>query len=142
MESSELIADVEIFVLFLVIAVAVLIPILLLMRIDWTPGRYKIIYHRGPTIDLSTRVSSGWLRFAHGAIAIEGKQEAFTIPLAELRSVAMFRLHGTMRMIRIVHGESTLYVSVVRFCIAGRFAAVNFLKAGALARRLSSTATT
>src|SRR5690348_11131560 len=141
MESTELIADVEVFVFFLVIALAVVIPVLLLMRIDWTPGRYKIVYHRGPTVDLSTRVSSRWLRFAEGAIAVEGKQEAVTIPVAALRSVEVFRLHGIGRMIRIVHGESTLYVSVVRFCIAGRFAVINFFKTAALARRLSSTAT-
>src|SRR5690348_17234103 len=108
MESTELIEDVEVFVFLLVIALAVVIPVLLLMRIDWTPGRYKIVYHRGPTVDLSTRVSSGWLRFAEGAIAVEGKQEAFTIPVAALRSVEVFRLHGIGRMIRIVHGESTL----------------------------------
>jgi len=40
-------------------------------------------------------------------------------------------------MIRIVHDHDTLFVTVVRFSIAGRFAAIDFFKTGKLARRLA-----
>src|SRR5258707_15680382 len=81
MDSADLVSAVEVIVVFLALGLIVVTPILLLMRIDWTPGRYKVIYHRGPTVDLSTRVSSGWLRIEDGAIKVKGKKEEFAIPL-------------------------------------------------------------
>ena len=74
------------------------------------------------------------------AISIKGKKEEFSIPRRELRSVELFRLHGLGRMIRIVHGQNTLFVSVVRFCIADRFAVIDFFKTGSLVRDLSAVA--
>jgi hypothetical protein len=121
-----------------VVAVVAALLVRRLLRIDWTPGRYKIIYHRGPTVDLSTRVSSGWLSINGNAISIRSKKEEFSIPRRDLRSVELFRLHGLGRMIRIVHGQNTLLVSVVRFCIADRFAVIDFFKTGSLVRDLSA----
>jgi hypothetical protein len=138
-ESSGLLLSVAA-VIVVFAALALFIMLLLFLRIDWTPGRYKIIYHRGPTIDLSTLASMGWLRVEDGSINVKGKKEEFAIPLEEVQSVEMIRLHGLGRMVRIVHGQNTLFVSVVRFCIAGRFAVVNFFKTGALARHLSPPA--
>jgi hypothetical protein len=141
MDSADLVSAAEVIVVFLALGLIVVTPILLVMRIDWTPGRYKVIYHRGPTVDLSTRVSSGWLRIEDRAIKVKGKKEEFAIPFEELQSVEMFRLHKLGRMIRIVHGQSTLFVSVVRFCVADRFAVINFFKTGVLARHLSPSIT-
>lgn len=47
---------------------------------------------------------------------------------------------GLGRMIRLTHDQGPVVLTVVRFCIAGRFATGDFFKAGKLARRLSAAA--
>ena len=56
-----------------------------------------------------------------------------------IRSAELFRLQGLGRMIRIEHAGGTLFLTVVvRFCIAGQFATINFFKTGKLLKLLDS----
>jgi len=103
----------------------------LLLKIDWTPGRYKVMFHEGPDVGIKTKMSTGWLTIADGEIKISGP-EPLSRSLASVRSVGLFRLHGLGRMVRITHDNGTLFVTVVRFCIAGQFASVDFFKTGKL----------
>ena len=41
------------------ILIAVILLGLVLLRIDWTPGRYKVLYHPGSDVDIKTRMASG-----------------------------------------------------------------------------------
>ena len=91
--------------------------------------KYKIIYHRGDSIDIKTKVSSGSAYLSDDALIIESAGKFF-IPFNFIKSMDKFRLHGLGRMIKIVHSSGTFYFSVVRFNILGYFAIVNFFKTG------------
>lgn len=111
--------------------------LLVLLRIDWTPGRYKVIFHDGPEVGIKIKGSSGWLSIDGDQLKIAGTREV-TLALGSVLTVELFRLYGLGRMIRITHTHGTLFVTVVRFCIAGRLATVDFFKTKRLLTVLSS----
>jgi hypothetical protein len=96
---------------------------------------YKVMYHSGESIGLSTKVATGRLSLANGRIEIVGTP-AVSIPVQALHGVKLFRLHKVGRMLKINHQEGTLFVSVVWFCLFGRFAIVNFFGTGFLLKSL------
>ena len=55
-----------------------------------------------------------------------------------LRSVELFRLHGLGRMLKIVHADGTLFLSVIRFSLLGYFAIVNFFATGQLCEKFKA----
>lgn len=116
---------------------AVALLVLVLLRVDWTPGRYKVIFHLGDKIGIGTRASNGSLAIEDGQIRIRGEQN-LSINLAEIQSAELFRLHGLGRMIRIRYAAATIFVAVVRFSVAGRLAMIDAFKTGKLARKLQS----
>ena len=61
-----------------------------------------------------------------------------SVPLGSIRSVELLRLHGTGRMVKIVHAGGTLFVSIIRFSFFGWFVVANFFATGKLARTLQS----
>jgi len=83
------------------------------------------MYHIGETIDISTKAATGRLSLEDGLLEIVGGSRV-AIPVKTLRSVELFRLHGTARMLKISHAAGTLFVSVIRFNLFGYFAVVNF----------------
>ena len=76
----------------------------------------KVMYHIGEDIDLKTKVLVGRLVLEPDRLTIRGEKAADVL-FSALRSVELFRLHGTGRMLKIVHNEGTLYVTVIRFCL-------------------------
>jgi hypothetical protein len=99
---------------------------------------YKVIFHSGQTISLKTKVKSGRLPVENGQLKITGNSE-IQIHLESAHTVEVFRLHGLGRMIKLVHNDGTLFVSVVRLCLFGRFAVINSFRTRELYRRLDST---
>jgi len=99
---------------------------------------YRVMYHVGDELNLRTKVLTGRASLTQEALTIAGPSP-IALPLRELRSVELFRLHGLGCVIRIAYEKDTVYVSVVRFVLFGYFAAINFLKTGELARRLRET---
>ena len=120
-----------------VTAICAAIILLGLLAIDWTPGRFKVIYHFGNNVDHSTKMAAGWLEVKDGAIEITGK-ERIRLDLTSLESAELFRLHGLGRMIRVLHEGRMFYVSVVRFQIGGQFAVIDAFKTGKLTAVLNS----
>jgi hypothetical protein len=98
---------------------------------------YKIIYHCGNEINLKTRTKSGRLNLESDSLIISGK-ESISIPVECIVEVEMFRLQGLGRMLKVVHSEGTIFLTVVRFCLFDLFAMVNFLKTGKLHRELET----
>jgi hypothetical protein len=98
---------------------------------------YKVLYHQGVEIDLRTKAMVGRLSLEDGRILIRGEPE-ISIPVRALRSVELFRLHGTGRMLKVVHEGGTLFVSVIRFSLFGLFAVVNFFGTGRLQDELQA----
>jgi hypothetical protein len=107
-----------------------------LLKIDWRPGKFKVIFHEGAEVNIRTKMLSGWLTIDTDQVRIAGKHP-LSFPLAHIQSADIFRLHGLGRMIRVIHQGGTLNITVVRFCIAGQFATIDFFKTGTLAERLS-----
>jgi hypothetical protein len=101
---------------------------------------YKVFFHSGEELGLKTRVEKGTATLDESALRLEGPN-GLSIPLSQINGVELFRLHGTMRVIRINHSGGRLYVSVIRFMI-GQFASVNFFKTGDLYNRLVATTQT
>lgn len=99
--------------------------------------KYRIAYHMGNRLDVKTKVDSGILTVNSGCIEISGARP-LTIPNSALRSVELFRLHGLGRMVKMVYGDSMIFLTVVRFNLFGYFLLINFLKTGALYERLKS----
>lgn len=100
---------------------------------------YRIFFHDGPEIGLKTHVLRGTASIDESGLSIQGPDGGSFIPSASLKEVELFRLHGTMRVIRVDHQAGRLYLAVVRFMI-GQFASVNFFKTGELHRELRDLA--
>ncbi len=94
-------------------------------------------YHVGDTLGLKTKAATGRLFVEDDRIVIQGDSQV-SIPFKSLRSVELFRLHGTGRMLKIIHTEGTVFGSVIRFSLFGYFAIVNFFETGKLARLLQA----
>jgi hypothetical protein len=60
---------------------------------------------------------------------VRSRNASSFIPSARIKDVELFRLHGTMRVIRVDHDGGRLYLAAVLFMI-GQFASVNFIKTG------------
>ena len=99
---------------------------------------YKVFFHSGEELGLKTRVEKGKATLDESALHLAGPN-GFSLPLSEIRTVELFRLHGTMRVIKVDHLRGRLYVAVTRFMI-GQFASVNFFKTGDLYNRLAAIA--
>jgi hypothetical protein len=98
---------------------------------------YKVLYHQGEEIGLKSKARVGRLSLEGGRLLIRGEPEV-SIPLEALYSVELFRLHGTGRMLKILHGGGTLFVSVIRFSLFGVFAVINFFATGRLRKELEA----
>jgi len=98
---------------------------------------YKVLNHEGAEIGLKTKGKTGRLSLEGGYLRIRGEPEV-SIPLETLHSVELFRLHGTARMLKIVHERGTLFVSVIRFSLFGFFMVVNFFATGQLKQELEA----
>lgn len=97
---------------------------------------YKVIYHIGEEIGIKTRVLMGTAEIADRSLIL--KDDGAVSIIKNVRSVEMFRLHGTGRMIRVIHSEGTLFLAVVRFCLWGYFSMINFFGTGRLYSELSA----
>lgn len=100
-----------------------------------SPYKYRVLYHVGDSVSLRTKALKGRLALTQDVLKITGPSPV-ELPVRELRSAELFRLHGLGRCIRISHDSGTLYVSVIRFLLYGYFAVINFFRTGDLARRL------
>ncbi len=100
---------------------------------------YRIFFHNGPDIGLKTHVLRGTASIDASGLNIQGSEGSSFIPSASITDVELFRLHGTMRVIRVDHQDGRLYLAVVRFMI-GQFASVNFFKTGELHEALERLA--
>jgi len=61
------------------------------------------------------------------------------MPKSDVLDAVLFRLHGTMRVIRLEHRHGQVFLAVVRLMI-GQFAFVNFFKTGKMHTELSAMA--
>jgi hypothetical protein len=93
--------------------------------------KYKIFFYVGDELTLKTRVTKGAAWIDEQGLHITSVNGGLTLNGNEISSVELFRLHGSMRVIRIEHTSGRLFVSVVRLMV-GQFAFVNFFKTGAL----------
>jgi hypothetical protein len=97
--------------------------------------KYRVLYHVGDSVSVRTKALEGRLALTQDVLKITGPSPV-ELPVRELRSAELFRLHGLGRCIRISHDSGTLYVSVIRFLLFGYFGVINFFGTGDLARRL------
>ncbi|MFZ0273050.1 MAG: hypothetical protein WB524_21100 [Acidobacteriaceae bacterium] len=100
---------------------------------------YKVFFHDGPEIGLKTHVLRGTASIDASGLNIKGPVGSSLIPSGSIKEVELFRLHGTMRVIRVDHQGGRLYLAVVRFMI-GQFASVNYFKTGELHKKLEGMA--
>ena len=97
---------------------------------------YRVMYHVGPDLDLSTKMKSGRAVIDGHRLMISG-DDNLQIPLAELDKSELFRQHGTGRMIRCNWNDSLIFLTVVRLNLFGYFAIVNFVGTGQLFKEIS-----
>lgn len=109
----------------------------LVMRIDWQPGRYKILYHRGPTVGLKTFMASAQLRLEDGAMLLEPKEAPpASLPPAAGVNVRVAPYHGMRRMFHIWGAGEDIWFVVERASIGGWFVISNAFKGARLERAL------
>lgn len=99
--------------------------------------RYRILYFQGDEITSSTKMLSGRAYITDGELRIEGVS-SFSLPLATIRDVDLYRHKGLGRMIRFRSGADQYFVTVVRLQLFGSFAIVNFFATGKFFRQLSA----
>lgn len=93
---------------------------------------FKVLFHEGPEASLATRGRTGRLTLTPDAAVIDSDPPV-VIPHEALRSVELFRMHNTGRMLKVTHSGGTLFITVVRFSLFGFFALVNYFATGELA---------
>jgi hypothetical protein len=98
---------------------------------------YRVIYHNGPELQLKTKVLSGRATVNREGLSIDGETE-IEIPTTEVTKVELYRLHGSMSIIRVEHAGGTLHVAPVRINLFGYFVVVNFFAARRLCDELNS----
>jgi len=98
--------------------------------------QYKVFFHIGDELGLKTRVQRGAVSLSDSELLLNATTTV-SIPITNMKSATLFRLHGLGRVIELDHAEGRLFVSVIRFMI-GQLASINFLKTGELHRRLVS----
>jgi hypothetical protein len=98
--------------------------------------KYKVFYYSGNELTLKTTVLKGYAKLDDSGLHVEGLKD-FVIPINELQTAKLFRLHGLGRVIQIDHISGRLFISVVRLMI-GQFALINFFKTGRLYKQLST----
>jgi hypothetical protein len=98
---------------------------------------YRVIYHDGPELTPRTKASSGRATVNDEGLSIEGKAK-IGITASDLTKVELYRLQGSMRMIRLEHAGGTLHIVPVRLNLLGYFVIVNFFAARKLFDELSS----
>ena len=106
--------------LALLVWIAVVVAIYGLMRIDWTPGVYRVGIYSGADLDLRSRLTPGWLRVNQDEISIEGP-EPMRIPLRDIESLTVGPFQGARRVFRLQLRERAIAIIVVRFTIARWF---------------------
>ena len=99
--------------------------------------KYKVFFHAGEELGIKTRVEKGFAVLDDSALRLHGATD-ISIPVDDIRTVKLFRLHGLGRVIQIDYAGGRLFVSVIRFMI-GQFATINFFKTGDLNDRLTAT---
>ncbi len=97
--------------------------------------RYKVIYHEGEKVDLKTKARSGRLSIDKDYFHITGDSDVM-LPIKSLLSAELLRLHHIGRMVKVVHSQGSLFVSVVRLNVLGYIVIVNFFGTGSLHREL------
>jgi hypothetical protein len=98
--------------------------------------KYKVAFHCGSELTLKTKVEKGEAWVDGDGLHIESPAAQLVIPIADLVSSDLFRLHGLGRVIRLETRTGRIFLTVVRLMI-GQFAFINFLKTGSLHKRLS-----
>ena len=83
--------------------------------------KYKVIYHIGDAIDVKTKVDFGFIVFENKELKLVSKIGDSIRRLADISQISLFMMNGLGSMLKIVVDDSTIFLSVVRFCIAGKF---------------------
>lgn len=99
--------------------------------------RYKVIYHIGDSVGLKTKAEQGFLFIDGASVFIITKDQKNKISIEDIRSVSLFMLNGLGSMLNVKFGPSTIFISVLRFCI-GQFATTNFFGTRELKRELET----
>ena len=87
--------------------------------------KYKVVYYIGEEIDLKTKVESGFIIGNIRELKLVSKTGADIKDFADVKEVSLFMMHGLGSMLKIKMTDCIFFVSVVRFCIAGKFAMGN-----------------
>ena len=87
--------------------------------------KFRVIYHSGDEIDIRTKVSSGFVVFDNDEIKLISKTGSNIANFTVAFRVSLFMMNGLGSMLKIELDNATVFLSVVRFCIAGQFAVVN-----------------
>ena len=98
---------------------------------------FKVFFYVGKELGIKTHVEKGKATVTTTELTVSNGS-TLTIPLREIQSVRLFRLHGLGRVIQIDHSQGCLFLSVVRFMI-GQFASINFFKTGELHKQLEAS---
>jgi len=88
---------------------------------------FKVIYHIGSSLGLSTRVSSGVVVVDDVKISLLSKKGEKVADLTDISNLSLSMQNGLGRIIKFNLEGRTFFLAVVRFCIAGQFAMGNFV---------------
>ena len=103
-------------------------------------NRYKVAYHIGDTIGIKTKVESGFVVFDNNEFKLTTRTGSYVASLTNISQISLFMLHGLGSTLKIQTVNSTIFLSVVRFCMAGQFILVNRFSTRKLKKLLESSA--
>ena len=87
--------------------------------------KFRVIYHIGDEIDIKTKVASGYVVFDDEEIKLISKTGGNIANFTDTYRVSLFMMNGLGSMLKIEIDNATVFLSVVRFCVAGQFAMGN-----------------
>jgi len=87
--------------------------------------KYKVAYYIGDEIGIRTKVESGFVLYNDNELKLKSKIGICVADLMDTSQISLFMLHGLGSVLKIQVNNLTIFLSVVRFCIAGQFVLVN-----------------
>jgi hypothetical protein len=87
--------------------------------------KFRVIYHIWDKVDIKTKVEAGFVVFDNDEIKLISKTGSNIVNIVDIYRIYLFMMYGLGSMLKIEIDSVTVFLSVVRFCVAGQFAMGN-----------------
>jgi hypothetical protein len=99
--------------------------------------KYKVFYHFGNELSSKTKVKMGVLIISENDIYLK-ESNSNIMKLIDIKKTELITILGGGHCIKIYCLDFSVFISVIRFCLFGSFALVNYYKTMEVYKKLES----